>query len=98
VLPVHGVAGLVGTVLTGIFCLRSLNPAGADGLLHGQLQQLWIQCRAAGFAILWVGVGTLALLQAIRMVMPLRVGRDEERAGLDISAHGEEAYNNEFTG
>ncbi|MFM7312730.1 MAG: ammonium transporter [Cyanobium sp.] len=98
VLPVHGIAGLVGTVLTGVFCLRSLNPAGADGLISGHLQQLWIQVRAAGFTILWVGVGTYVLLQAIRRVVPLRVDRDQERQGLDISAHGEEAYNTEFTG
>ena len=45
-----------------------------------------------------MAVGTFALLQAIRMLMPLRVGREEERQGLDISAHGEEAYNTEFTG
>ena len=56
VLPVHGVAGLLGTLLTGVFALRVLNPAGADGLITGRIGQLWIQIQAAGFTILWVGV------------------------------------------
>ncbi|MFM7086645.1 MAG: ammonium transporter [Cyanobium sp.] len=98
VLPVHGVAGLVGTLLTGVFALRSLNPAGADGLITGRAAQLGIQLSAAAFTILWVAVGTFALLQLIRLVTPLRVSPEEERQGLDISAHGEEAYNTEFTG
>lgn len=53
---------------------------------------------AVGVATGAVAVGSCALLQAIRMRMPLRVSREEERQGLDISAHGEEAYNTEFTG
>ncbi|MCX5948720.1 MAG: ammonium transporter [Cyanobacteria bacterium] len=98
VLPVHGIAGLLGTLLTGVFALRSLNPAGADGLIAGQGRQLWLQLQAAGFTMLWVGVGTYAVLQIIRTWLPLRVSDTEERQGLDISAHGEEAYNTEFTG
>ena len=98
VLPVHGVAGLLGTLLTGVFALKSLNPAGADGLLAGQPGQLWIQLKAAGFTILFVAFGTTVILQLIRLVMPLRVRDIEEQQGLDINAHGEEAYNTEFTG
>ena len=98
VLPVHGVAGLLGTLLTGVFTLKSLNPAGADGLLLGQASQLWIQLKAAGFTILFVGVGTFVILRLIRLVMPLRVNDVQEQQGLDINAHGEEAYNSEFTG
>ena len=98
VLPVHGVAGLLGTLLTGVFTLKSLNPAGADGLLVGQPGQLWIQLKAAGFTILFVGVGTYVILLLIRLVMPLRVNDIQEQQGLDINAHGEEAYNGEYTG
>jgi len=97
VLPVHGVAGLLGTLLTGVFTLKTLNPAGADGLLVGQTRQLWIQAEAIGFTILFVAVGTYVILQLIRLVMPLRVNDVEEQQGLDINAHGEEAYNSEFT-
>ena len=97
VLPVHGVAGLLGVLLTGVFAMRSLNPAGADGLLAGGWGLLWTQARGAGFTILWVGVGTFVVLRLIRLVIPLRVKAEHERQGLDINAHGEEAYNTEFT-
>ena len=97
VLPVHGVAGLLGTLLTGVFALRVLNPAGADGLITGRIGQLWIQIQAAGFTILWVGVGTYAVLKAIGAFVPLRLTDPQERQGADIHAHGEEAYNSEFT-
>ena len=97
VLPVHGVAGLLGILLTGVLALSSVNPAGANGLLAGNPAQLLIQIKAAGFTALWVGVGTFVILQALRMVMPLRASDAEERQGLDINAHGEEAYNTEFT-
>jgi Amt family ammonium transporter len=98
VLPVHGMAGLLGTLLTGVFCLRSLNPAGADGLVVGRLQQLGIQTQAAAFTVLWVAVGTFVVLTLVRFWQPLRVSDSDERLGLDISTHGEEAYNTEFTG
>jgi len=89
VLPVHGVAGFVGIVLTGVLAMRSVNPAGANGLLAGNPAQLLIQLKAAGFTALWVGVGTYALLKLIGVVMPLRVSDAQERQGLDINAHGE---------
>ena len=54
--------------------------------------------RSAGFTLLWVGVGSYAILKLLALVMPLRAPDQEERQGLDISAHGEEAYNSEFTG
>ena len=98
VLPVHGLAGLLGVLLTGVLALRSVNPAGADGLLAGQPQQLWIQLQAAGFTLVWVGFGTYAVLRLVSLVEPLRVRPEQERQGLDVNAHGEEAYNNEFTG
>ena len=97
VLPIHGVAGLLGTLLTGVFALRVLNPAGADGLITGRFDQLWIQIQAVGFTILWVGVGTYAVLKAIGAFVPLRLTDAQERQGADIHAHGEEAYNSEFT-
>jgi len=97
VLPVHGVAGFLGILLTGVFALVSVNPAGANGLLAGNPAQFVIQLKAAGFTLLWVGVGTFVILQVLRMLMPLRATDDQERQGLDINAHGEEAYNTEFT-
>jgi Amt family ammonium transporter len=98
VLPVHGVAGCLGILLTGLLALRSVNPAGANGWLAGNPAQFVIQLKAAGFTLLWVGVGTFVILQVLRMLMPLRVADAQEQQGLDINAHGEEAYNSEFTG
>ena len=95
--PVDGMAGLVGTLLTGVFALRVPNPAGADGLITGRIVQLWIQIQAAGFTILRVGVGTYAVLKVIGAFVPLRLNDPQERQGADIHAHGEEAYNTEFT-
>ncbi|MEB3199490.1 MAG: ammonium transporter [Synechococcaceae cyanobacterium] len=98
VLPVHGIAGLLGILLTGVLAMRSVNPAGADGLWAGNPTQLLIQFKAAGFTALWVGVGTFAILRLLKLVLPLRASDADERQGLDIVSHGEEAYNNEFTG
>ena len=104
VAPPHNVsfilfgAGLLGVLLTGIFAMKTLNPAGANGLLAGNPIQFWIQLKAAGFTILWVAIGTYVVLILIRQFVPLRVGDQQERQGLDVSSHGEEAYNNEFTG
>jgi ammonia channel protein AmtB len=52
----------------------------------------------AGFVVLWVGVGTYVVFTLIRQVLPLRVSALSEQKDLDINAHGEEAYNGEFTG
>ena len=61
-------------------------------------RSLWIQLKAAAFVLLWVGVGTYAVLTLIRQLLPLRVSSQQEQQGIDINAHGEEAYNDEFTG
>jgi len=98
VLPVHGIAGLTGTLLTGVFANKMLNPGGADGLLRGHGAQVWIQLQAIGFTLLWVMLGTTVVLLVIKQFLPLRVSSLEEQQGLDINAHGEEAYNTEFTG
>jgi len=98
VLPVHGIAGLTGTLLTGVFANKMLNPGGADGLLRGHGVQVWIQLQAIGFTLLWVTIGTTVVLLVIKQFLPLRVSPLEEQQGLDINAHGEEAYNTEFTG
>lgn len=98
VLPIHGLAGTLGVLLTGLFTLKSVNPAGADGLLLGNPMQFIIQLKAAGFTVLWVGIGSYVILQIVRQFMPLRVNDQAERQGLDITSHGEEAYNDEFTG
>lgn len=92
VFGVHGVGGIIGALLTGVFATTSVNPAGFDGLLYGNPAQLAIQAIAVGVAILYAAGITLVLLKLIDLTIGLRVSRDEEEQGLDLSQHGEVAY------
>lgn len=85
----HGVAGIVGALLTGVFATKSVNPNGADGLLAGNAAQIGIQAIAVVATMVFASVGILAVL---RVIMPLRIPVDAEVAGIDISEHGQEAY------
>jgi ammonium transporter, Amt family len=88
----HGVAGIAGALLTGVFATKAVNPAGADGLLAGNGHQFVVQLIAVGVTIA-LGLGMSAvILGAIRLVMPLRVSVADEIRGSDLSEHGEEAY------
>jgi len=88
----HGVAGIVGALLTGVFATRAVNPAGGDGLLAGNAHQVAVQAIAVGVTILLSLVASTVIFGAIRVVMPLRVTIAEEIRGTDLSEHGEEAY------
>ncbi|MBY0492235.1 MAG: ammonium transporter [Gemmatimonadaceae bacterium] len=88
----HGVAGIMGALLTGVFATKTVNPAGQDGLLYGNPALLGIQAAAVGATILFAAVASLAILSALKLVMPLRVGVEAEIQGIDIAEHGEEAY------
>ncbi|HEX6533762.1 MAG TPA: ammonium transporter [Gemmatimonadaceae bacterium] len=88
----HGVAGIAGALLTGVFATRAVNPAGADGLLYGNPHQVVVQLIAAGAAVAWSAGVTTVVLVALRAVAALRVSEGDERAGVDLSEHGEEAY------
>jgi Amt family ammonium transporter len=88
----HGVAGIVGAILTGVFATTSVNPGGADGLLAGNPGQLTTQLVALAATIVLASVGTLVILLAVRALVGLRVPVADEIAGVDLSEHGEEAY------
>jgi Amt family ammonium transporter len=92
VVAAHGVGGTVGALLTGVFADKSLNGL-FDGALFGNPGQLGIQAAAVGTAIVYSGVVSFILLKLIALVMPLRAPMEDESIGLDIAAHGEEAYN-----
>jgi ammonium transporter, Amt family len=88
----HGVAGVAGALLTGVFATKAVNPAGADGLLAGNAHQFVVQLIAVSVTIV-LGLGMSGLiLGAMRLVMPLRVSVADEIRGSDLSQHGEEAY------
>jgi Amt family ammonium transporter len=91
VLAAHGVGGTVGALLTGVFADKSINTI-ADGLLYGNPGQLLIQGTAVLAAIVYSGVASFVLLKLIGLVIPLTATTAEQVEGIDISAHGEEAY------
>ncbi|HBK47518.1 MAG TPA: ammonia channel protein [Xanthomonadaceae bacterium] len=89
VFGVHGVGGIVGAILTGVFSASSLGGTKADLDIGAQV---WIQVVSVGFTILWCAVVTVVALLITRLVFGLRVPEDAEREGLDITSHGESAY------
>ena len=88
----HGVAGILGALLTGVFATKAVNAAGADGLLAGNASQLGVQLVAVLTTVAFSGGVTAAVLLAIRATMGVRVRLADELAGADLSEHGEEAY------
>lgn len=92
VFGIHGVAGIVGALLTGIFADPSINEAG-KGVLYGNPAQLWIQALAVVITIVYTSLVTALIFLVIRIIMKPRVSEEEEIVGLDESAHSERAYN-----
>ena len=92
----HGVGGMWGAIATGIFAQKAINPAGADGLLYGNPKQLLIQIAAVAAAALWGFVMSVIVLKAVDAVMGLRVSAEDEEIGLDMTQHGETAYQLQF--
>ncbi len=92
VFGIHGVAGCLGALLTGVFADPSINDAG-KGLLYGNPGQVIIQLIAVGTTIVYDAVATLLILLVIKALIGLRVNHEEELQGLDKTQHGENAYN-----
>ncbi|MCV2358157.1 ammonium transporter [Paucibacter sp. TC2R-5] len=102
VFGVHGVGGIVGALLTGVFNSPAL---GGPSLVGDWVTvtmvtqeafsiagQVWIQAKAVGLTVIWSTVVSLAAYKLVDLVIGLRVTEEEEREGLDISSHGETAY------
>jgi Amt family ammonium transporter len=88
----HGLAGIGGALLTGVFASKAANAAGNDGLLSGNPAQLLVQLYAVLAAVVIAAVGTVAILALIRATFGTRARIADEMLGLDLSEHGEEAY------
>ncbi len=88
----HGVAGIVGALLTGVFATKSVNPAGANGLLFGNARLLGVQALAVVCTIAFTAPVTALALARLRAVGSLRVPLPDELSGVDVSEHGEHAY------
>jgi ammonium transporter, Amt family len=94
VFGVHGVGGAMGTLLTGVFATAALSiapdvPKGYSGLLEGNGKQVLIQLYGIAATIVWSGVGTFVLLKLVGLLVPLRVTKENEIEGLDVTQHGE---------
>jgi len=91
VFGVHGIAGIVGSIGTGIFVSSSLGGVGVEN--YDMATQVWNQFVAVVIAIVWCGVISAIIFKLIDVVVGLRPVTDAEREGLDITDHGERAYN-----
>ncbi len=99
VFGVHGVGGILGSLLTGVFAAPSLGGSGiydyvankvADG--YSIIDQVIIQATGVGVTIVWSGIVAFICYKLVDMLIGLRVAEEEEREGLDIASHGESAY------
>ncbi|EIB99689.1 MULTISPECIES: ammonium transporter AmtB [Pantoea] len=92
VFGVHGVCGIVGCILTGVFASSSLGGVGyAQGVTMGH--QVWVQLFSVGVTIVWSGVVAFIGFKLADLIVGLRVPEEHEREGLDVNSHGENAYN-----
>ena len=94
VFGVHGIGGLTGTLLAGVFSVGMLSvstdlPGGVHGLLEGNPRQVVAQLYGIVVTLVWSGGMTFVILKLIGFLVPLRVGREDEVIGLDVSQHGE---------
>jgi Amt family ammonium transporter len=99
VFGVHGVGGILGALLTGVFASPSLGGVGIYDYVANAASpeysiggQLWIQLQAVLTTVIWSGVVAFIAYKVVDMIVGLRVTEEEEREGLDISSHGETAY------
>jgi Amt family ammonium transporter len=102
VFGVHGVGGIVGALLTGVFNSPALGGPGfvADWVTASMVKpedfsiasQVWVQLKAVLLTIVWSGVVSVVAYKIVDLVVGLRVPEEEEREGLDITSHGETAY------
>jgi Amt family ammonium transporter len=91
VFGIHGIGGLIGSILTAVTMLPALGgPGGAD---YALASQLWIQVKSVGVAVIWSAVGSAIAFSIAKAVTGGRVSEEVEREGLDLGEHGERAYN-----
>jgi Amt family ammonium transporter len=99
VFGVHCVGGIVGAIGTGILVNPLLGGTGIFDYEAGKVAdydlvtQVWAQCKAVGMTLAWSGIGSLILYKIVDIIVGLRATPDKEREGLDITDHGERAYN-----
>ena len=100
---IHGIGGILGAILTGVFNSPSLGGPGyvADWVTmtmitaadYSIVSQVWVQTKAVLITIVWSGVVSFIAYKIVDLTIGLRVNEEDEREGLDITSHGETAYN-----
>ena len=103
VFGIHCVGGIIGALATGILVDPNLGGAGIPDYIskpgelavgaYDMVAQFTAQAKAVGFTLLFSGIGSLILFKLVDILVGLRPGTDQEREGLDITDHGERAYN-----
>ena len=92
VVGIHCVGGVLGALLTGVFASKAVNPAGADGLIHGNAAQFGIQALAVLVTLVYSFGISFVLLKIVQAAVGLRVPPDSEVAGTDATEHAERGY------
>jgi Amt family ammonium transporter len=90
----HGIGGITGALLTGVFAAKAWNGAGNDGLLAGNPGQLGLQALGVVTSVLYAGAMTFVILKLLGVMMALKATPRAEGLGMDVTQHGEEAYGN----
>ena len=89
VFPCHGIGGIVGMLLTGVFASKAVNPAGADGLFYGNPAFFFTQLKAMLIVVAYSFTVSYIIFKLISFLLPLRVSEEEEELGLDATQHDE---------
>lgn len=89
VFPCHGLGGMVGMLLTGVFATKAVNSAGSDGLFYGNSAFFFTQLKAMLIAVGYSFAVSFAIFKFINFILPLRVSAEEEEIGLDATQHNE---------
>jgi len=89
VFPCHGVGGIVGMLLTGVFATKTVNAAGVDGLFYGNPEFFFTQLKGATIVIIFSFAMSFLIFKVINLIQPIRVSSEEEEEGLDSSQHNE---------
>lgn len=88
----HGIGGTWGGIATGLFATTSINSNGADGLFYGDISLLWKQLIAILSTYVFVAIVTYVIIKVVSIFFKLRATEEEESLGLDLTMHGEKAY------
>jgi Amt family ammonium transporter len=92
VVGIHGLGGLIGTLMAGLMADKAINPGGADGLLNGNPHQLYVQAYAIAVVGVYAFVASFIVLKVVNATMGLRLTSENEGVGLDVTEHNEAAY------